>query len=197
MDSHSLFCRITGFADLPQEALIKAIQKVDWIGNEKDLLSLRQVSSACRAAVQEFEGSLSITIKDPDKTLNICHLLPRLSSLAVWSSGIPYKLYPVLACSRLVCLRLENHPTRVILNRMDDLILDLTCLPASLIELQITNYQLHRDSLQFASCPQLTKLALRWTSNTSAEICQYVQHLPHVQVKFLVCRIELCCCVCM
>ena len=88
MDS-AFFCRSVGFADLPQEVVIKAIQKVDWSGNEKDLLSLRQVSRACRAAVQELEGSLSITIKDPDKTLNTCHLLPRLSTLTVAAKGFP------------------------------------------------------------------------------------------------------------
>ena len=178
---------MVGVKELPKHVLELIILRFGggWAFNSsKDLLALRLVSKAWRSAVQEYRGFVNIDIESSTHLFGVCKFLPAMSSLVVNCTGLQFYLHPVSSLSRLTHLEIfkylldEDEQN----NEADELLADLSLLPASLRSLVITDCYVDPACFKYIRCVELTRLDIQWTTNTAAEICKLLQRLPQLKV---------------
>ena len=169
--------------ELPQHLLELIVLKYGQeCASSKDLLNLRLVSKAWRSAVQEYGGSILIDVQKSTDLFGVCKFLPAMSSLFVYNLSLQVFLHPLSSLSRLTHLDITKLDPRGVDNEAHELLADLLLLPASLRDLVIWNCHVDPACFKHVKCVELTKLDVYWTTNTAAEICDLLQHLPKLKV---------------
>ena len=147
----------------------------------KALLDLRLVSKAWKAALQEYTGTVGIDVETSANLFGVCRFLPAMSRLHISTPGLQFYLHPVSSLSRLVHLDISKADDNNVAN---ELLADLLLLPASLRSLVITDFHVDPACFKYMKCVELTRLAISWTTNTAAEICDLLQYLPKLKVSY-------------
>lgn len=177
-DQGTLLCK-----ELPQHLLeLIVLRYGQEYASSKDVLNLRLVSKAWRSAVQEYGGSIWIDVQKSTDLFGVCKFLPAMSSLYIYNPSLQIFLHPLSSLSRLTHLDITKLNPRGIDNEKYELLADLLLLPASLRDLVIWNCHVDPACFKHLKCVELTKLNIYWTTNTVAEICDLLQHLPQLKV---------------
>ena len=176
-----------GLKDLPQHLLELILGKFGGgTPSGRDLLYLQYVSKAWRSAVQEYSGRICIDIEKSTDLFGICKLLPAMSCLSISSLALQYYLHPVSSLSRLTYLKIHKSIDLLdedeVNSQANERLVDLAILPACLRELVLQNCCVDDACFKHIRCVELTSLDVHWTTNTAAEICNLLQHLPKLKV---------------
>ena len=106
-----------------------------------------------------------------------------MSALLISSAGLQLYLHPVSSLSRLTHLEIfKYHDEEEGNNDASELLVDLSPLPATLKYLRMAYTCVDPACFKYIKCVELTSLDIHWTTNTAAEICNLLQHLPKLKV---------------
>ena len=151
-----------GWSDLPLLLMDKITRQL----GTHDLVQLRPICKSWKAACTEFGGSAVGYIRDQKEMLDICAILPNISTLTLINTAADFDLSPLAACSKLVDVALHHD----FLTRLEGQAppLDFGCLPLGLHTLNVSFFDLYASGMlttgtstggSFAS---LTSLKLKW-----------------------------------
>lgn len=147
----------------------------------KDLLRMRLVCKAWKAACSTFSGEAEADIEAQSDLDNLCAALPGLTGLYVTSCAVDFSLQPLSACSnlRFVNLRNESPPNQ------EELVpkLDLDRLPANLEHMTLGNFDYTGGPFEPARFLHLTSLTLCWRPNAVSEVWGLLESLPKLEVR--------------
>lgn len=160
------------------------MQSLEVQGSIKGVLALRLVSKAWHDAFKHYPAAVAC-IHPSDDLQTICSIMPCMASLQLYDKSPPYAdksrhdppdLHPLLGCIQLT--RIDFNDTY-----MSSACIDLACLPASLVEIKMTNFRATRTCFEHLQCSRLTKLDCRNGDSPATEIWTLLQKLPHLKVS--------------
>ena len=142
-------------------------------GCTRDVLKMRLVCKAWRAACSEYSGTASVHCKQRNDLQAVCKILPGLRGLRVET--------PADGC--ITALSSLSGLSKLELRNNDDVasseVLDLTCLPINIKNLSL-DYGFSYKHIHFVG---LTTLSISPQGNKMQEVIALLRHLPSLQVR--------------
>ena len=148
-------------------------------GGLQDILSFRLVSKSWKAAAAEYTGDIVVEPQNQTDLHSLNKTLPNIANLHVKSKSAKY-MEPVSAFNWLSSLSYKEET-----HRGEKLPLDMSLLPASLVDLKLSNCRIDPSSFQNLRSTSLTSLRLNGVQERPTKVCQLFSYLPQLQVNFL------------
>ena len=175
--------------DLPIPILEIIIQYVEQDAGWRSAAVLQLVSKSWRAAYRNYPSKVDVDLRQgaPSDVQQLCKLLPNMQELTVNTAHENVILDSISQCSQMTKLVVSalcdleefSDETGDILCQGD---FDLSCLPASLKQLRLSEVSLGDESIEILRCLHLTKLHCHPLYTSTAAMCSLLVQLRELKV---------------